>query len=87
MTEIQPALTPEEWAAHRRHQTTPGYDHGEVDDNVRDMALSNDALPAADPRKIRRADVELLESVDLVMLSGGKIPELAAKLAALLPPQ
>lgn len=62
------------------------------DDIVRVMAYSNAALPDGDPRKITRRDVERLREGAAVMPTEGWrneedfVLQLAAKLAALLPP-
>jgi hypothetical protein len=96
--EIQPALTDEEWAAHRQHQQVAGYDRGDPHEHFRDMARSNDELPSSDPRKITRADLQTIDTLaqesHLDFFVDRHTPPyvraaiaLRAKLEALLPPE
>lgn len=88
-TPIPPALTPDEWA---------GYYGGTLLQVPRNpaasMALCNAALPDDDPRKLRQTDVAMLRNVagdyetpNGHVMTGRLLLALAAKLAALLPPE
>lgn len=93
MTEIKPALTAEEWADRRRFKEQHPNQWPAPSDLLRQIATFNDLLPDDDPRKITRADVEeLQEAVSFARYHSGDDNwplsyALAAKLAALLPPE
>jgi hypothetical protein len=88
VSEIKPALKAEEWATAERTPRSVGINFARV------MALANHDMPDDDPRKITRADVELLEWVAEQMRKAPigvpdgdyKVDRLADRLAALLPP-
>lgn len=98
-TEIRPALTPEEWADIRAHGLPNCCVANDFYSEVAQLAMANYALPDADPRKITRTDVEWLRKLLYDRgwedgKPGEDEPEwdqqrdaLAAKLAALLPPE
>ena len=71
---------------------------GYIVDAFKVMALANHALPADDSRKITRADVEVLKRASVIYRVSDwesatnddatkKVQRIAAKLAALLPPE
>lgn len=102
MSEIKPALTAEEWAEGDEEgntfvdRTAWAYEEAGVTDRFQLMALCNHALPDDDPRKIVRADVQrCMAAADRAEEHSGyngdwrrsDWRDLAAKLAALLPPE
>jgi hypothetical protein len=95
---IETALTAEEWK--RLHESTAVVREFVLLDKDRktwelsthqEIALLNSELPDGDPRKITREDVALLRSLDVRTAESPDlmhdIDTLAAKLAALLPPE
>lgn len=60
------------------------FDHQELPTLI---ALANHALPDTDPRKITREDVELVKQAHGLSRQIPDFDRLAAKLAALLPPE
>jgi len=78
---IPPALTAEEWDAIRESGgAAEAWPH-------KTMALANASLPNDDPRKITREDVGYLRRSADPYDKTDPLSVLAAKLAALLPPE
>jgi hypothetical protein len=92
---IPPALTLEEWASARTgdHSVSAILQYLEPEDMPAIIAWANAALADGDPRKITRDDVkELIGAADGIDEeygdgTGSGIRAVAAKLAALLPPE
>lgn len=112
--EIQPALTPEEWAMEKVRIAVGEVvaDHGiPADEAHKTVALANFCLPDDDPRRITAADVAELQRIanldaeafvrifndgdghldvmdsDAANVASQSLSRIAAKLAALLPPE
>jgi hypothetical protein len=99
---IQPALTAEQWAEVERWEMGGTNEWSVVDEILplpddelpKVMAVANHALPSTDPRKITRADVAEIQyaakgiedSTESGFPSPDSLLHIAAKLAALLPP-
>lgn len=91
---IEPALTAEEWADFARSSRLARkgmlgavLGSGQL---PKVLAMANAALPDGDPRKITRDDVLILRQVVGAWFPDWRmeaLAELAAKLAALLPPK
>jgi hypothetical protein len=87
-TDIEPALTAEQWA--EVLDGSAGSVGLLMSESAECMARANHYLPDNDPRKITRADVDQLRRLNKAWLGFefvGLIPRLADRLAALLPPE
>lgn len=92
---IQPALTAEEWE--RKQRQLAGRWMGGITPETntakfREIALLNSELPDDDPRRITREDVEAVQFASEHLIGFNDyvptaLSTLAAKLAALLPPE
>jgi hypothetical protein len=98
--DIPPALTPDEWAKVRSHEHAMANSllAWEPEDMPAVVAIANAAMFSDDPRKITRDQVTALAVVaEVAMGNNGRVAMtgadatrlyyLAAKLAALLPPE
>ena len=90
---VPPALTPEQWqdaTAHGYAHDAPPLEPGAPPEMLHySMAMANALLPAGDPRKLTHADATALWLAAHQLsgtIAGATCATVAAKLAALLPP-